>query len=159
MHTHIFLFLYFFYFLYFFIFFYYFLLFLLFLGLGPAQPTWVGLSPAGPAWPLAEASGPDGLHQSARVKWIHVCLELWKVIKLPSHSVLATQIQLERRTKMDGDDVPASENREETCWTVVPLASFLFALPFCSCAHDLLFTSSRFKMKESTVKTPVYCGC
>jgi hypothetical protein len=62
MYTHIFLFLYFFSisytFLYFFIFFIIFLLFLLFLGLGPA----------GPARPLAEASGPDGLHQSARVK-------------------------------------------------------------------------------------------
>jgi hypothetical protein len=77
MHTHIFLFFYFFYFFYFLLFFIIFVIFgaglgyillLLFFLLGPAQPIWAGLSPASPAWPLAEASGPDGLHQSARVK-------------------------------------------------------------------------------------------
>jgi hypothetical protein len=61
-----------------------------------------------------------------------------KVIKLPSHSALATQIQFERRTKMDGDDVPASGNREETCWTVVPLASFLLLSLLLLCPRSAL---------------------
>jgi len=75
MHTHIFLFL-------FFIFY--------FFGLGPAQPIWAGLDPASPARSLAQASDPAGQKKDARVKQLHACMNNAKVIKLPSHSTLAT---------------------------------------------------------------------
>ena len=72
----------------------------IFLGLGPAQPIWMSLAqPARPSqWP--------GWAASKRTREVNsrVPLNCAKVIKLPSHSVLATQI---RKTKMEGNGVPA----------------------------------------------------
>jgi len=71
---HIFLF-----FLFFSTFFYFSVFFIfIFFGLGPAQPTWAGLDPARPGW-VKEVE--------ARVKLIHACMNIVKVIKLPSHCI------------------------------------------------------------------------
>jgi len=61
----------------------------IFLGVGPAHPMWVGLDPASPARSLAQASDPAGQKPDARVKHLHACMNSAKVMKLPSHSVLA----------------------------------------------------------------------
>jgi len=47
-----------------------------------------------------------------------------KVIKLPSHSILATHTQSEDIKQEWRNGVPTSRNREEACRTVVPLAPF-----------------------------------
>jgi hypothetical protein len=48
-----------------------------------------------------------------------------KVIKLPSHSILATRTRSEDTNQEWRNGAPASGNREEACRTVVPRASFL----------------------------------
>jgi len=124
-------------------------------GLGPAQHTFYFW--AGPGhWPKPVARlGCVKVHAWSEFTRALNCA---KVIKLPSHSVLATlNLNEERKWRGTAYLLLETEKKLAERWCLSPLS---FCFPFCSCAHDLLSSSSRFEMmKESTMKTLVYCGC